>query len=82
VSEANCLVSATRPWELAKAERTDAAGGARLDAVLGVLLAACRAIERELHPFLPDAAVRIAHVLEHGNLERGRTLFREVEIVP
>jgi methionyl-tRNA synthetase len=82
VSEANRLVTATRPWELAKAERTDDAGGARLDAVLGVLLDACRAIGRELHPFLPDAAVRIAHVLEHGDPERGRTLFRKVEIVP
>jgi hypothetical protein len=45
-------------------------------------LDACRAIGRELHPFLPDAAVRIAHVLEHGDPERGRTLFRKVEIVP
>jgi methionyl-tRNA synthetase len=83
VGEANRFVSTTRPWELAKAERgEDAGAAARLDAVLGVLLDACRAIGRELHPFLPDAAVRIAHVLEHGDPERGRTLFRKVEIVP
>jgi methionyl-tRNA synthetase len=82
VSEANRFV-ATRPWELAKAERgNDAGGAARLAAILGVLLEACRELARELHPFLPDAAVRIAHALEHGDPERGRTLFPKVETVP
>jgi methionyl-tRNA synthetase len=83
VIEANRFVSATRPWELAKAERRDDAGGAaRLDAGLGILLDACRALARELNPFLPEAAERIAHALEHGDPERGRTLFPKVETVP
>jgi methionyl-tRNA synthetase len=64
--EANRLVNQAKPWELARAERdkrvgTEAAGsGACLDAVLRVLLGACQLLGRELSPFLPDGAARIA----------------------
>jgi methionyl-tRNA synthetase len=59
--EANRLINRVRPWELARAEREgDAGAGHRLDAVLGALFAACSALGRELGPFLPDAAARIA----------------------
>jgi methionyl-tRNA synthetase len=66
--EANRFINRVRPWELARAERDgadfdgadhDAAGRERLDAVLGLLFAACTAVGRELAPFLPDAAARI-----------------------
>jgi methionyl-tRNA synthetase len=80
VAEANRLISATRPWELAKAARagdTEAAG--RLDALLAVLLGACRVIAAELQPFLPLAAERIKGALIELDLERGRTLFPKVE---
>jgi methionyl-tRNA synthetase len=56
--EANRFINRVRPWELARAER-DGAGNERLDAVLGLLFAACTALGRELAPFLPDAAARI-----------------------
>jgi methionyl-tRNA synthetase len=63
VDEANRLVNQVRPWELAKAERDGGSQGttcgADLDAVLRVLLDACRTLGRELRPFLPDAAARI-----------------------
>jgi methionyl-tRNA synthetase len=57
VGAANRCIEATTPWALAAAARNgdrDALG--RLDAVLGVLLQACRVLGRELAPFLPDAA--------------------------
>jgi methionyl-tRNA synthetase len=79
VEEANRFVSTTRPWELAKLDSGHGTVTARLDAVLGVLLAACREITRELHPFLPDAAARIENALEQGDLELGRALFPKVE---
>ena len=79
VNEANRFVSATRPWELAKAERSDAAVTARLDAVLAVLLTACQTIAQELRPFLPDAATRIEQALEQRDPNLGRTLFPKEE---
>ncbi|AXI76467.1 methionine--tRNA ligase [Peterkaempfera bronchialis] len=60
VEEANRHIEAARPWELARAERSgDRSAGARLDEVLAVLVHACRALGRELAPFLPDGAARI-----------------------
>jgi methionyl-tRNA synthetase len=80
VNAANRFASATRPWELAKAERSgDGAVAARLDAVLAMLVTACHAIAQELRPFLPDAATRIEHALAQRDPELGRTLFPKVE---
>jgi methionyl-tRNA synthetase len=80
VNEANRFVSATRPWELAKAERSGVgAVTARLDTVLSVLVTACHAIAQELCPFLPEAATRIEHALEQRDPELGRTLFPKVQ---
>jgi methionyl-tRNA synthetase len=76
VVEANRFVSATRPWELAKAERAgDADAGARLDGVLGTLVAACRTIASELTPFLPGASERIVAALDADDGDAARTLF-------
>jgi methionyl-tRNA synthetase len=81
VAEANRFVSATRPWELGKLERGDRASIVRLDAVLGALHGACRAIAHELRPFLPNAATRIEHALERGDPELGRRLFPKAGVV-
>jgi methionyl-tRNA synthetase len=82
VSEANRFVSATQPWELAKAARAgDDGAAARLDAVLGVLLEACRDIAYELRPFLPLAAGRISLALADLDAQQGRALFPKVEAV-
>jgi methionyl-tRNA synthetase len=56
--EANRFINRVRPWELARAER-DGVGPEGLDAVLGLLFAACTALGQQLAPFLPDAAARI-----------------------
>jgi len=53
VEEGNRYVERVRPWELARS------GSPTLDAVLGTLLATCRALGELLAPFLPDAAARI-----------------------
>jgi methionyl-tRNA synthetase len=80
VAEANRFVSSTRPWELAKATRAgDTEAPARLDAVLGVLLDACRCIADELRPFLPVAAERINVALSDLDVRKGRALFRKME---
>ncbi|MDQ3873949.1 MAG: methionine--tRNA ligase, partial [Actinomycetota bacterium] len=83
VAEANRFVSTTRPWELGRSDRRgDAAVQARLDAVLAVLLDACRCIAHEIQPFLPSAAGRIEGVLAESDAELGRALFRKVEFRP
>jgi methionyl-tRNA synthetase len=79
VVEANRFVTATRPWELADAERRgDSTVSSRLDASLAVLLDACHELARELSPFLPDAAVRIGEALERSDRDLGRALFPKV----
>jgi methionyl-tRNA synthetase len=61
VNEANRYVEHARPWQLAAAEREgDRRAGSELDAVLGVLLHACRCLAERLAPLLPTAAARVA----------------------
>jgi methionyl-tRNA synthetase len=79
VEEANRYVEAARPWELARAER-DVASSGRLDAVLAVLLDACRSLAAELSPFLPRAAAKIAAQCEprSGRLPAPEPLFPRI----
>ena len=75
--EANRFVNRVRPWELAKA----AANGASLDAALRLLLDACQTLGRELRPFLPDAAARIAAQCtpgDDGRLPSPSPVFRRL----
>jgi methionyl-tRNA synthetase len=76
VAEANRFVSATRPWDLAKAARGgDQRAAGQLDAVLATLVDACRLLAGELQPFLPLAAERIAAALADLDTQQGRRLF-------
>jgi methionyl-tRNA synthetase len=76
VEEGNRFVATTRPWELAEAEQKgDLEGAARLDHVLRTLLAACHTLARELEPFLPAAAARLARALAERNPVLGSRLF-------
>jgi methionyl-tRNA synthetase len=59
VGAGNRLVDAEQPWVLAKAMKAgDADAGARLKAVLGDLVEACRLIALAAAPFLPTATPR------------------------
>ena len=76
VDEANRFVTATRPWELAKSEAgAGVDAGAELDEVITVVIAACRLLARELHPFLPAAGARIERALSEQDPQLGRRLF-------
>lgn len=82
VEEANRCVDATRPWELAKAERAgDRLAGDRLDAVLAALLHACRTLSDQLAPFVPESAARVAAQLAEtdGRVPAARPLFARIE---
>jgi methionyl-tRNA synthetase len=60
VGDANRLVDAEKPWELAKAAKTgDEDAAARLRGVLGDLVEACRLIALAAAPFLPGTAPRV-----------------------
>jgi len=59
VGAANRLVDAEQPWVLAKSMKAgDEDAGARLHAVLGDLVEACRLIALAAAPFIPTAAPR------------------------
>ena len=76
VDEANRLITTTRPWELAKAEKGgNSEAAAALDEALSILLVACQVLACELDPFLPAASGRIALTLAERNSELGRRLF-------
>ena len=67
VHEGNRRVEATRPWELARAERTGARSATtKLDTVLAGLIHACRLLAVELEPFLPAGAQRLRSQLLSG----------------
>ena len=68
VTAANRFVEAERPWVLAKGEQSgDAAAGERLDAVLSILVEACRCVTHELTPFVPEGAARVSAQLGTGS---------------
>jgi methionyl-tRNA synthetase len=82
VAEANRFVSATQPWDIAKAARSgDPQASERLDTLLAALIDACRVIARELLPFLPLAAERIVAALTNLDAQQGRALFPKFEAV-
>jgi len=60
VGGANRVVDAEKPWELAKAAKAgDAAADARLRAVLGDLIEACRLVGLAAAPYLPSSAPKV-----------------------
>jgi methionyl-tRNA synthetase len=60
VGGANKVVDAEQPWNLAKSAKAgDAAAAARLRAVLGDLVEACRLVGLAAAPFLPGTAPRL-----------------------
>ncbi|HEY3072800.1 MAG TPA: methionine--tRNA ligase [Candidatus Limnocylindrales bacterium] len=75
VANANRLVDAEKPWELAKAAKSgDRAAESRLRDVLGDLVEACRLLALAAAPFIPSSALRVFNQLgyewryaENGN---------------
>jgi methionyl-tRNA synthetase len=67
VGGANKTVDAEQPWVLAKAAQAgDAEAAARLRAVLGDLVEACRLVGLAAAPFIPGTAPRILAQLGHA----------------
>jgi methionyl-tRNA synthetase len=64
VEQANRLVDAEKPWELAKAAKAGDEGATkRLRDVLGDLLEACRVVGLAVTPFMPGIAPRVLEQL-------------------
>lgn len=82
VTDANRRIELTRPWELARAELAgDRSAGDRLDAVLGDLLGACRAVGDLLSPLVPalsDAVLRQCTPVD-GALPPAEPVFARLE---
>ena len=81
VEEARAFALLARPWDLARADRGgDARAGKRLDVVLAAQLSACRVLARELTPFVPTLATRIAQqcITLTGALPPHQDLFRRL----
>jgi methionyl-tRNA synthetase len=85
VDEANRAIDATRPWELAKAERDgDRLASVTLDDALASLHAACVDLATCLQPFVPSAAHLIAAQCapgpDDGRLPQSSALFPRIEL--
>jgi methionyl-tRNA synthetase len=59
VVQANRHIEEVRPWQLARAQYDDPVAGSRLDAVLALLVRACRCLAGQLAPFVPATAARV-----------------------
>jgi methionyl-tRNA synthetase len=59
VDQANRYIEQSSPWQLVREQRANPAAGARLDAVLSVLVQACRCLAGQLAPFVPATAARV-----------------------
>jgi methionyl-tRNA synthetase len=94
VEQANRYVEVAAPWHLARAERagdtgagdtgaSDTGAGARLDQVLGALVAACQVLAAEIWPFVPDLAARVAAACHDfdGTLPRPQPVFPRIDTV-
>ncbi len=82
VEQANRYVEAAAPWHLARAERAgDHTAGARLDQVLGALVAACQVLAAEIWPFVPDLAARVAAACHDfgGTLPKPQPVFPRID---
>jgi methionyl-tRNA synthetase len=60
VDRANRYIEQSSPWQLAREQGANPAAAIRLDAVLALLIHACRALATQLAPFVPAIAARIA----------------------
>jgi methionyl-tRNA synthetase len=83
VEEANRTIEATRPWQLAKAERNgDCEATAHLDTALAALHSACTSLAEHLAPFLPTAAELITTQCTPttGTLPPSTALFPRIEL--
>ena len=81
VEEANRAINATRPWQLAEAERSgDAHAAGQLDVALAALHRACLSLAACLSPFLPTASARITAQCtpQDGVLPESRALFPRI----
>jgi methionyl-tRNA synthetase len=79
VAAANRYVDDERPWELARRQPEDP-GPQRLDEVLATLVLACRALVRELAPFVPEGAAELSAQLGDGShVVGGSPVFPRLE---
>jgi methionyl-tRNA synthetase len=79
VDAANRYIEQTAPWQLARAEaETRRDGGARLDAVLGTAIGACRCLAVQLAPFVPGTAARVAAQCWPDELPPAEAVFARI----
>jgi len=85
VEEANRYVERAEPWQLARAERSGEPGaGEALDGCLALLVGTCARLGRELAPFVPGLAARIAAACDDsaGQLPPAGPVFPRLEPAP
>jgi len=83
VEEANRYVDRAEPWRLARAERGGEPGaGEALDGCLALLAGTCQELGRELAPFVPGLAARIAAACDDsaGRLPPAAPVFPRLEL--
>ncbi|MBI4707642.1 MAG: class I tRNA ligase family protein, partial [Candidatus Omnitrophica bacterium] len=74
INMANKYVEDTKPWDLARENRTD-----ELKAFIRLLVEVIRKISDSISPFMPDTAGSILHQVGDDKINKGRPLFPRIE---
>jgi methionyl-tRNA synthetase len=77
INMANKYVEETKPWNLAKDNKTK-----ELEGFIRLLVEVIRAVAVKIQPFMPETAESILQQLGQDKIEKGKPLFPRIEINP
>ncbi len=75
IAMANKYVEETKPWNLAKEEKTE-----ELKNFIALLIKVIKAVGRALAPFMPNTSAAILAQVSEGVIKKGNPLFPRIEI--
>ncbi|MBM3246221.1 MAG: methionine--tRNA ligase [Candidatus Omnitrophica bacterium] len=75
INAANKYVEETKPWNLAKENKT-----AELSSFIRLLVDVIRQAAQQIYPFMPDTAASIAEQLGQDRIKKGRPLFPRIDL--
>jgi methionyl-tRNA synthetase len=75
INMANKYVEETKPWNLAKENKTD-----ELKAFIRLLVDVIRAVVQQIHPFMPQTAESILEQIGQDKVNKGKPLFPRIDL--
>ena len=75
INKANKYIEETKPWNLAKENKTD-----ELKSFIRLLVDVIREVAEAILPFMPDTAASIKEQIGQDTINKGKPLFPRIEI--